>query len=195
MSIDRSTTSRLNFKHRFVAAGVAFSAALVMTLSPYTLALASESTESGVLEGVEDSASSYDVAADRIEATNTSNAPQLERYAELQRQKAEEEAAEKAAEEAASFTYVEASLYGRGDGFMGGTTASGAKVTPTSMAVAMRTMPLGTVIEITYNGNTVQAVVDDRGPYVGNRQIDMQPAVADALGFTGTGTVGYRVVG
>lgn len=95
---------------------------------------------------------------------------------------------------AASYTYVEASMYGEGDGLMYGTTASGDTLTPTSMGVAMKTMPLGTIIELTYNGRTVTAVVNDRGPYSGNRQIDMQPAVASALGFSGVGTVGYRVV-
>lgn len=93
------------------------------------------------------------------------------------------------------FTYVAASEYGRGDGLMGSGTASGERVTEGSMGVAMRTMPLGTVVEITYGGVTVQATVNDRGPYSGNRQIDLQPAVAEALGFSGTGTVGYRVVG
>ena len=95
---------------------------------------------------------------------------------------------------AASYNYVEASMYGEGDGLMYGTTASGDTLTPTSMGVAMKTMPLGTIIEITYNGRTVRAVVNDRGPYAGNRQIDLQPAVAHALGFDGVGTVGYRVV-
>jgi rare lipoprotein A len=85
-------------------------------------------------------------------------------------------------------------MYGEGDGLMYGTTASGDTLTPTSMGVAMKTMPLGTIIEITYNGRTVTAVVNDRGPYSGNRQIDMQPAVASVLGFSGVGTVGYRVV-
>ncbi len=96
---------------------------------------------------------------------------------------------------AASYTYVLASMYGEGDGFMYCQTASGDIVTPTSMGVAMKTMPLGTIIEISYNGNVTRAVVNDRGPYVGNRQIDLQPAVAHALGFDGVGTVGYRVVG
>lgn len=94
-----------------------------------------------------------------------------------------------------SWKYVEASTYGEGDGFMYGITASGDTVTPTSMGVAMRTMPLGTTIEISYDGKAVRAVVNDRGPYWGNRQIDMQPAVAHALGFDGVDTVGYRVVG
>ena len=74
-------------------------------------------------------------------------------------------------------------------------TASGGRVTPTSMGVAMKTMPLGTVIEIIYNGRTARAVVNDGGPYVGNRQIDLQPAVENALGFDGVGRVGYRIVG
>lgn len=104
-------------------------------------------------------------------------------------------AANSTATSSASYTYVLASMYGAGDGFMYGTTANGDTVTPTSMGVAMKTMPLGTVIELSYNGRTCRAVVNDRGPYVGNRQIDLQPAVAAALGFDGVGTVGYRVVG
>ena len=92
------------------------------------------------------------------------------------------------------YDFVAASTYGEGDGFMYGTTASGDIVTPTSMGVAMRTMPLGTIIEITYEGTTVRAVVNDRGPFVGDRQIDLQPAVAHALRFSGVGTLGYRVV-
>ena len=87
-----------------------------------------------------------------------------------------------------------ASYYGIGDGFMGGTTASGAIVTESSMAVAMLNVPLGTYVEISYGGRSVIAVVNDRGPYVHGRVIDMQPAVARALGFlsVGVGTVQYR---
>lgn len=87
-----------------------------------------------------------------------------------------------------------ASYYGIGDGFMGGTTASGAVVTESSMGVAMLNVPLGTYVEISYGGRSVIAVVNDRGPYVHGRVIDMQPAVARALGFlsVGVGTVQYR---
>lgn len=87
-----------------------------------------------------------------------------------------------------------ASYYGIGDGFMGGTTASGDKVTETSMGVAMLNVPLGTYVEISYGGKSVIAVVNDRGPYAHGRVIDMQPAVARALGFVsvGVGTVKYR---
>ena len=87
-----------------------------------------------------------------------------------------------------------ASYYGIGDGFMGGTTASGAIVTESSMGVAMLNVPLGTYVEISYGGRSVIAVVNDRGPYVHGRVIDMRPAVARALGFlsVGVGTVQYR---
>ena len=87
-----------------------------------------------------------------------------------------------------------ASYYGIGDGFMGGTTASGAIVTESSMGVAMLNVPLGTYVEISYGGRSVIAVINDRRPYVHGRVIDMQPAVARALGFlsVGVGTVQYR---
>lgn len=88
----------------------------------------------------------------------------------------------------------QASYYGIGDGFMGGITASGQPVTETSMGVAMLNVPLGTRVEIRFRGKSVVAVVNDRGPYVHGRVIDMQPAVARALDFVsvGVGTVEYR---
>ena len=91
-----------------------------------------------------------------------------------------------------------ASYYGIGDGFMGGMTASGDIVTETSMGVAMLNVPLGTKVEISYGGATVVAVVNDRGPYVHGRIMDLQPAVARALpGFVsaGVGTISYRIIG
>ena len=90
-----------------------------------------------------------------------------------------------------------ASYYGLGDGLMGSMCADGSLVTETSMGIAMRTVPLGTKVQISYNGKTVVATVKDRGPYSGNRVIDMQPAVARALGFisVGVGTVSYRILG
>ena len=91
----------------------------------------------------------------------------------------------------------QASYYGLGDGLMGSQCADGSYVTETSMGIAMRTVPLGTKVQISFNGKSVVATVVDRGPYVGNRVIDMQPAVARALGFVsvGVGTVSYRILG
>lgn len=89
-----------------------------------------------------------------------------------------------------------ASHYGTGDGLMGSATASGEPVTESSMCIAMLNVPLGTMVEIRYGGKTVVARVNDRGPYIHGRVIDMQPAVARALGFisVGVGTVEYRIL-
>lgn len=198
MSIDRSTTHP---SFRFFAAGTAVAAALVVTLSPFSLAMASESSDGALSYDIPaSSTSTYDETQDQVKAIAAVKEAEAARHAEEARKRAEEEEAarlkaqQEAEAEAATYTYVQASMYGEGDGFMYGTTASGDTVTPTSMAVAMKTMPLGTKIQLTYNGTTVTAVVNDRGPYVAGREIDLQPAVAHALGFSGVGTVGYKVV-
>ncbi len=87
-----------------------------------------------------------------------------------------------------------ASTYGIGDGLMGSGCADGSKVTSKSMGVAHKTLPLGTKIQVMYKGKLVNAEVCDRGPYVEGRELDLQPAVAWALGFDGVGEVEYRVV-
>ena len=92
------------------------------------------------------------------------------------------------------WTECGASTYGIGDGLMGGTCADGSKVTEESMGVAHKTLPLGTEIQIMYGDAVVNAVVSDRGPYVAGRDIDLQPAVADALDFSGVGHIEYRVL-
>lgn len=82
----------------------------------------------------------------------------------------------------------------------GGTaTASGIALDETSLTAASPWLPLGTVIEISYNGMTVQATVTDRGPYVSGRELDLAPAVWRAFGCSSTDewgvrTVSYRVV-
>lgn len=93
-----------------------------------------------------------------------------------------------------SWKACHASTYGIGDGLMGSGCANGSKVTSTSMGVAHKTLPLGTKIQVVYKGKLVNAEVCDRGPYVAGRELDLQPAVAWALGFDGVGEVEYRVV-
>lgn len=55
--------------------------------------------------------------------------------------------------------------------------------------VANRTLPCGTKVSLRYNGRSVTATVDDRGPYVGGRDWDLNQNTASALGFGGAGTV------
>jgi rare lipoprotein A len=55
--------------------------------------------------------------------------------------------------------------------------------------VANRTLPCGTRVSLRYNGRSVTATVDDRGPYVGGRDWDLNQNTASALGFGGVGAV------
>ncbi len=81
-----------------------------------------------------------------------------------------------------------------GPGFYGRTMAGGGNLTPTSMVVAHRTMKFGTKVQISYNGKTVVAVVQDRGPFIAGRTFDLGPGTAKKLGFSGVGTIKWRVV-
>jgi hypothetical protein len=57
------------------------------------------------------------------------------------------------------------------------------------LGVANKTLPCGTRVTFRYGGSTVTAVVDDRGPFVGGREWDLNQTTAGALGFVGVGTV------
>jgi len=81
-----------------------------------------------------------------------------------------------------------------GPGFYGNTMAGGGTLRPDSMVVAHRTLAFGTRIEFSYKGRTCVAVVRDRGPYSGGRVFDLGPGTAKALGFSGVGTVKYRII-
>ena len=81
-----------------------------------------------------------------------------------------------------------------GPGFYGHTMAGGGNLTPTSMVVAHRSLPFGTRIEFAYKGRKVVAVVRDRGPFIAGRVFDLGPGTAHALGFSGVGTVSYRIL-
>jgi len=57
------------------------------------------------------------------------------------------------------------------------------------LGVANRSLPCGTKVMLRYGSRTVTAVVDDRGPYAGGRDWDLNQNTASALGFGGVGTV------
>lgn len=81
-----------------------------------------------------------------------------------------------------------------GPGFYGNTMAGGGQLTRTSMVVAHRSLPFGTRVLIKYRGRTVTAVVRDRGPFIAGRVFDLGPGTAKALGFSGVGTISYRIL-
>ncbi len=81
-----------------------------------------------------------------------------------------------------------------GPGFYGNGMAGGGKLQKDSMVLAHRTLPFGTKVKIVYKGRTVTAVVKDRGPFIAGRTFDLGPGTAKALGFSGVGTIKYRIV-
>jgi rare lipoprotein A (peptidoglycan hydrolase) len=73
--------------------------------------------------------------------------------------------------------------------------AGGGKLRPGSMILAHKTLPFGTLVEVSVNGTSVVAPVKDRGPYVRGREFDLGPGVRKALGVWGVFTIRYRIVG
>jgi rare lipoprotein A len=75
--------------------------------------------------------------------------------------------------------------------YRGGKTASGERVNPSALTAAHRTLPFGTSVEVINrrNGKSVTVRINDRGPFVRGRVIDLTPAGARALGFSGLAPV------
>jgi peptidoglycan lytic transglycosylase len=86
-----------------------------------------------------------------------------------------------------------ASVYG----YSGGRTADGEHMSRDSLTAAHRSLPFGTLVRVTNkrNGRSVVVRINDRGPFVRGRVIDVTPAAARALGFSGLTTVSLDVVG
>jgi rare lipoprotein A len=76
-----------------------------------------------------------------------------------------------------------ASIYG----YEGAKTASGERASAKGLTAAHRTLPFGTQVRVTNkrNGKTVVVRINDRGPFIKGRVIDVTPAAAKALGFSG----------
>ncbi|MBS1815762.1 MAG: septal ring lytic transglycosylase RlpA family protein [Acidobacteria bacterium] len=78
-----------------------------------------------------------------------------------------------------------------GDEFEGKTTANGEKFDPDSLTCAHRTLPLGSLIRVTNlrNKKTVTVRVNDRGPMLEDRILDLSHAAARKIGLLGLGKV------
>ena len=77
----------------------------------------------------------------------------------------------------------------------GSGTASGQKLNPGALTAAHRTLPFGTKVTVTNkrNGRSVVVTINDRGPFVKGRIIDLTPAAASALGFSGVAQVALDI--
>ena len=87
----------------------------------------------------------------------------------------------------------QASWYG--PGFYGNRTASGEVYRPGTMTAAHRTLPFGTRVRVTqlWNGRTAVIRINDRGPFVDHRVIDLGQGAASQLGLTASGIADVKL--
>lgn len=78
-----------------------------------------------------------------------------------------------------------ASYYG--GKFHGRKTASGQIYNQNAHTCAHKTLPFGTRLSVTYQGRTTTCTVNDRGPFIRGRDIDLSVACAKEIGLTGAG--------
>lgn len=87
----------------------------------------------------------------------------------------------------------EASWYGRK--FQGRLTASGERFDMNGLTAAHRSLPFGTRVRVVNetNGRSVVVTVNDRGPYIGKRIIDLSRKAAEAIGLKSRGVAAVRL--
>jgi rare lipoprotein A len=78
----------------------------------------------------------------------------------------------------------------------GSRTASGERLNAEALTAAHKTLPFGTKVRVTNknNGKEVVVTINDRGPFIRGRIIDLTPAGARALGFWGLAPVVIEIV-
>src|SRR5690242_21905067 len=81
--------------------------------------------------------------------------------------------------------------------YSGERTANGEYAHASGLTAAHKSLPFGTRVKVTntHNGRSVIVRINDRGPYVKGRIIDLTPAGAKAIGFSGLTPVELTVVG
>jgi rare lipoprotein A len=82
-----------------------------------------------------------------------------------------------------------------GPGFHGHETASGETFDQHALTAAHRTLPLGTEAKVTNleTGQSVHVTINDRGPYVQGRQLDLSQAAAKQIGLTKQGVAKVKI--
>jgi rare lipoprotein A len=77
-----------------------------------------------------------------------------------------------------------ASYYGNESGSR---TASGQRFNQNALTAAHRSLPFGTKLRVTHGGQSVVVTINDRGPFVRGRVLDLSTGAARAIGLTGAG--------
>lgn len=83
-----------------------------------------------------------------------------------------------------------ASFYGNESGSQ---TASGQRFDENAMTAAHRSLPFGTKLRVTHKGKSVVVTINDRGPFIKGRVLDLSTGAARAVGLTSSG-VGHVTV-
>jgi rare lipoprotein A len=80
--------------------------------------------------------------------------------------------------------------------YSGGRTANGERAIASRLTAAHRSLPFGTRVKVTHvrSGRSVIVRINDRGPFIRGRVIDITPAAAHALGFSGLAPVRLAVL-
>jgi rare lipoprotein A len=88
-----------------------------------------------------------------------------------------------------------ASWYGGRDGFEGKPTASGEIYDSSQLTAAHRELPFGTIVEVTnlQNEKSVRVRINDRGPFIHGRIVDLSRAAAEQIGLLGPGVGEVRL--
>ena len=72
-----------------------------------------------------------------------------------------------------------------GPGFYGNKTANGETYSGNEMTAAHKSLPFGTLVRVTWQGRSIVVRINDRGPYIDGRVLDLSKAAASALGMSG----------
>lgn len=125
----------------------------------------------------------------QAEAATESKAPVLEKKPEIAVRKVE--TTERTYRTTSSQSGM-ASYYGTESGSR---TASGARFNPSAMTAAHRTLPFGTKVRVTNkrNGKSVVVTINDRGPFIRGRIIDLSTAAAGVIGMKSSGVAPVTV--
>jgi rare lipoprotein A len=119
-----------------------------------------------------------------VAAAKPESAPASKSDTTTEKKSAKSETAPRAAAPHASGQHGVASFYWQPQ-----RVAAGGWFNPNAMTAAHKTLPFGTRVRVTHRGNgrSVEVVINDRGPYVAGRIIDLSKAAAAVIGMTGQG--------
>ena len=79
-----------------------------------------------------------------------------------------------------------------GPGFIGNLTANGEIYTAKEFTAAHKTLPFGTRLKVCYD-RCINVRINDRGPYIGQRELDLSQAAAEAIGLIEPGVANVSV--